>query len=271
MSTVNPDPQGASRLADWLLAHGQTRVTTAEVAELLDVPAGHVRRRLHAPSRRGEWVSPARGLWIPVPPQYRTWGAPPGLDIVDALMDYLGRDYYVGWLSAAQLYGAAHQAPQVFQVAVDRHLADRVIGRTRFEFATRPGLDALPRVTRQVSTGEVWAASPELTVLDVCDDLARASGLSNAATVVVELVAEAHVSGDQLAEVAARFPAAAGRRVGWLCDQFADGASLDLGRLAECSATVSRTPSLLNPRRPARGPVDAKWNLRINDVVEPDL
>lgn len=38
------------------------------------------------------------------------------------MMAHLGRDYYLGWLSAAEMYGAAHQRPQVLQVAVDRHL-----------------------------------------------------------------------------------------------------------------------------------------------------
>ena len=59
----------AADLADWLLAHGRTSITTGETAELLDIPADQVRVRLHVPSRRGELVSPARGLWIPVPPQ----------------------------------------------------------------------------------------------------------------------------------------------------------------------------------------------------------
>ena len=33
--------------------------------------------------------------------------------------------YYVGLLSAAELFGAAHQRPQVFQVVVDKYLPDR--------------------------------------------------------------------------------------------------------------------------------------------------
>src|SRR5262249_50589946 len=123
--------------ADWMLARGRSSATTAEMAEILDVAPDLVRVRLHPYVRRGEWVSPARGLWIPVPPEYRLWGAPEGIEIVDRVMRHLGVQYYVGWLSAAALYGAAHHAPQVFQVAVSRHVADRQVGRTNFRFAAR--------------------------------------------------------------------------------------------------------------------------------------
>jgi predicted transcriptional regulator of viral defense system len=40
----------------------------------------------------------------------------------------------VALLSAAELHGAAHQAPQVFQVMVDRHVRDRGVGRARLRF-----------------------------------------------------------------------------------------------------------------------------------------
>ncbi|MDP9092451.1 MAG: hypothetical protein M3N95_05770 [Actinomycetota bacterium] len=66
----------APELADALLARGIASATTSELAEMLDIPADQVRRRLHAPARRGEWVTPAQGLWIPVPPEYRLWERP---------------------------------------------------------------------------------------------------------------------------------------------------------------------------------------------------
>lgn len=61
-------------LADWLLARGRVAVTSADVAELLQIPVGQVRVRLHQQVRKQRFFSPARGLWIPNPPQNRTWG-----------------------------------------------------------------------------------------------------------------------------------------------------------------------------------------------------
>ena len=103
-----PTVSGAEQLLDDLLAQGRHAITTAEVAAYLGVPEPHVRVRLHRLARRGKVFSPARGLWVAVPPSFRSWGTLPGLQFIDALMDHLGREYYVGWLSAAELLSLIH-------------------------------------------------------------------------------------------------------------------------------------------------------------------
>jgi hypothetical protein len=114
----------ASNSASWLLSQGISSITTAELVELLGIPQNHIPSRMAALKRRNEIISPAHGLWIPVLPEYITWGAPPAIDIIDALMRHLGTHYYVGWLSAAQLHGASHQAPQVFQAATSKMVSE---------------------------------------------------------------------------------------------------------------------------------------------------
>jgi len=235
----------APELADWTLAHGRASLTGAEVAEFLDVPEDQVRRRLHVPARRNEWVMPTRGLWIPVPPEYRTWGAPPGIEIVDAMMRYRGVGYYVGWLSAAALYGAGHQAPQVFQVAVDRQMRDRVVGRTRFVFAQRD-IDRVLTMDYPTRSGSARVSTAAATMLDIADDVERAGGIDNVATVILEL--SEHENFD-IAELAGLAP------------------SLDTLRQAVRDAVPS--PSRLDPASPDRGYLDPDWMLRVNaDVTD---
>ena len=94
----------AAELADWLLARGRSAVTTAEAAEILRVRPEQVRVRLNAAVHAGRLFSPSRGLWVAIPAKYRTWGAPPAVDFVDQLLTHLERDYYVGWLSAAEIH-----------------------------------------------------------------------------------------------------------------------------------------------------------------------
>jgi len=259
----------APELCDWLLSHGRSFVTTEQAAALLEVPPGQVRTRLHAPVSRGELISPARGFWVPVAPQYRTWGAPPPAELVDTLMAHLDREYYVGWLSASELLGAAHQRPQVFQVAVDASVADRRIGRARWEFTVRSNVSRRPRTRRQVPTGYVWVSTPEVTVLDLCDDPLRAGGLSNAATVIGELAEDDLIDVAALVRVADLFPAAAGRRAGWVLSMVAP--DLEVSGLAEAVARRVASPSLLRADRSEHGPIDARWQIRVNADVEPDL
>lgn len=260
----------ASSLADWLLAHGRVAVTSAEVADLLRIPLQQVRVRLNQQVRKQRFFSPARGLWVPIPPEYRTWGAVPASHFIDHLMRFLERDYYVGWLSAAELHGAAHQRPQVFQVAVSNALSPRDFGRVRLRFITRSHARELPRIRRQTPTGEIWASTPELTALDLLDVPRIGGGLSNATTVVIELAQEPGLNTTRLIEAARMFPTSTVRRLGYLLDRFET--DVDLVALRSFLATQPRAhPSPLDPRMPLRGDRDDVWNVVLNADVEPDL
>lgn len=257
----------APELAVWALAHGRGSLTSEEIAGLLGVDEDQVRRRLHTPARRGEWIQPTRGLWVPVPPEYRTWGAPPGVEIVDMIMRHRRIGYYVGWLSAAAIYGAAHQAPQVFQVAVDRQIRDRVVGRTRFVFAQRDVAN-IPTIAFPTRDGSARVSTVAATMLDVADDMIRAAGIDNAATVIVELSEHDSFDGADLARLAPLFPAAAGRRVGWMLSQFAGRDDLESLRVAV--STLVASPSRLDPHSAVSGPIDTDWMLSVNREVQPE-
>jgi len=259
----------APHLADWALSHGRSALTTAELARILDVPSTHVSERLSAPVTRGEWCLPARGLWVPVAPEYRAWGAPPGLEILDALARHIGIDYYVGWLSAAQLLGVGHQSPQELQVAVSRQVRDRQVGRTRFVFRLRGGVDQAPVVQRETRAGTVRVSSPEATALDLARDVHVGGGLGNVATVLVELDEAGAIDHAVLAEVARHYPAATARRLGWLLENV--GGSDELDALLEVAAAGAPTLARLDPAHDLVGPADNRWRVRVNGSVEADL
>lgn len=62
----------ASGLSTWMLSRGVTSMRTDEIASLLSIPPEQVRTRLAAQRKAGAIVSPARGLWVPVPPERTT-------------------------------------------------------------------------------------------------------------------------------------------------------------------------------------------------------
>lgn len=254
--------------ADWMLARGRSAATTAEMAALLGVAPDLVRVRLRPYAQRGMWVSPARGLWMPVPPEYRLWGSPEGIEIVDTLMRHLDVPYYVGWLSAAAIYGAAHHAPQVFQVAVGRHVRDRIVGRTKFRFAIRNNVNTLPVQRRATRSGSAAVSTREVTMLDIATDISRAGGLDNAATVLVELSEDGFDSA-ALAELSALFPAAAGRRIGWILENVGERDGLE--PLHAVITARSAAASQLSPTGPTTGNTDHRWALRLNAAVEADI
>jgi len=259
----------APQLSSWLLSQGKASATTEELAQLLQVPPDQVRQRLAPLRRRGEIVSPARGLWIPVSPEYRTWGAPPAFEFIDALMKYRGVSYYVGWLSAAALLGASHHSPQVFQVAT-LSLSDSIqAGRSAIQFYIRKNVDALPVVQVQAKSGAVPVSSGATTLLDIATDIKIAGGLDNVANVVIELACATDGLIPEIMEIAPLYSAAAVRRLGYLLDTYTETSGLD--DLARLVATQPDDPSLLDYSKPRAGKIDSSWMLDINTEIEPDV
>ena len=67
-------------------------------------------------------VSPLRGFYIIVPPEYEFSGCIPDYQIPPILFGHLKCDYYVGLLSAGLFNGASHQKPNKFQIVTEKDL-----------------------------------------------------------------------------------------------------------------------------------------------------
>jgi len=78
-----------------------------------------IKRALNRLSTKGRIVSVYKGFYVIVPPEYASRGVLPPMLFIDSLMQFAGKPYYVGLLSAAALQGAAHQQPQEFYVITD--------------------------------------------------------------------------------------------------------------------------------------------------------
>ena len=261
-----PNMPSLAQLPDALLSEGRYWVTSDEAAQLVDIPTAHVYPGLQRLRRRGAMFSPARGFHVVIPPEYRSWGVLPGELFIDGMMRALGRDYYVSLLTAAAMHGAAHQAPQVFQVMVDRPASDRDIERVRLRFYANEHIGDMAIEERQVSTGRMRLASRETTLVDLVVHPEAAGGLNNLATVIVE-IGDVDISG--LARLAAMRSRSVARRLGWLLEQHRD--DLDLEPLREVALADGAYPTRLVRALPARGPIDPSWSLQVNSDVEADL
>lgn len=255
-------------LADHLLSQGRYAFTTEEASEILSVEEAAALETVRRLRRRRAVFSPAKGLYFAVPPEYRSWGVVPGEWFIDATMRHLGRPYYIGLLSAAAIHGAAHQAPQVFQVMTDDATAtrDRDLGRIRVRFYSNKYIADEPTQQITVPTGYAVVGSKETTVVDLISRPRDGGGLSNVATVVAEI---GELNGSALARVASRRGRAVARRTGWLTEQF--GQVDDFEALRQAARLDVGEPAQLDPSAPRRGRTDPKWRVRMNTTVEPDV
>lgn len=256
---------------DWLLARGRNWATTAEIAELLDVPTNEVPPIAARWRAKKQAFAPTRGAYVPIPSEFRTWGAVPASHFIDPLMTFLGHDYYVAYLSAAEVHGAAHQRPQVFQVITSGRLRDRSFGRVCIEFTTSADASGRPAAIRNTPTGTMRVGTPEVTAFDLVASPEHGGGLSNVATVISELLEEQHLDVDELARVSADYPLSVRQRTGWLLEHVAEllDLDIDLSALATSVAGAERAPLL--PSAGRAGPADGRWHVIVNTDVEPDL
>lgn len=252
-------------LPDHLIAEGRYWLTTEETTTLLGRDRRTLYPRLAELEHAGKLFSPAKGLYVVVPPEYRDWGVIPADWFIEPLMHHLGRDYYVGFLSAAARHGAAHQAAQTFQVLVDRHLQDRDLGRVRLRFTKSQAIGSMARERMTSHTGSYFVSTRETTAVDLAWRPRLGAGVSNVATVLREI---GDLNGEKLARLSAVRGRTTARRLGWLLQRFRP--DIDTFWLTRIADPSEGAPALLVPGNPPRGPVDATWGLRLNGTVEPD-
>src|SRR5580700_3533947 len=160
---------GFSSYMTRLLSMGGVVFSAEEARKALGVSHGALLDAAERQQRKKHLVSPRRGFYVIVPPQYLSWGAPPPSWYVDDLMRHEGRPYYVGLLRAAELHGASHQAVMEFQVVTDKKMPQLLVGRSRIAFYYRKDMAAVSAgiENRKTDTGRMRVSSVELTVLDL--------------------------------------------------------------------------------------------------------
>jgi predicted transcriptional regulator of viral defense system len=223
--------------------------------------------RLRRLKKQGRIVSPKRGFYVIVPPEYRTAGCPPASWFIDDLMRYIAQPYYVGLLSAAAIYGAAHQQPMVFRVVTDRPTRELYSGRIVIRFSMNRGVEQMPVTEKQTETGNMRVATPETTAFDLLRYPAAAGYLSNAATVLVEL--SERMDAGALVKIAPLVSLPDVQRLGYILDTV--GKSELANPLAKWIQTQHPRLVPLRSGRPTGAEINTRWHVRPNEKLEVDL
>jgi predicted transcriptional regulator of viral defense system len=168
---------------------GKRCFTTLDIVEQFHVSNSHARVALHRLLKTGDLISPARGLYVIVPPEHQPHGSIPPQKLIPLIMQYLGANYYVALLSAGLFHGATHQKPARFQVISDRRIKHpSTFGDVEIDYIYKKSVLELPTQDFTVSTGYLKVATPELVALDLLEYPNHAGGLNHIATVFSELI-----------------------------------------------------------------------------------
>ncbi len=257
----------AQAFIDHLRSQGRYSFTLCEAEQVLEVSKIAT---LNALKRlKPNIVSPAKGFYLIIPPEYQMLGCLPAEMFIDQLMKYVNQLYYVGFVSAAQYYGAAHQKPQRFQVITLKNRRPIHCGRIYIEFIANKQVNTNAIKTFNTPAGTLLVASPETLAIDLVTAPQHAAGISNVATILMELsesidykvIVEKIKNDEQL------FWA---QRLGYLFEL------LELNKFSEAIYDIIKNKKIYWKKLiPARSYIalsrNKKWKIIVNTEVEPDL
>lgn len=253
---------------DRLAAKGVINFTTKEYRASLGISNIATAHSLIRLRKQKLIATPIEGFHLILSPTDRIAGCLQADQFIDYLMRYQGENYYVGLLSAAEIHGAAHHRPQVFQVVVERNRKQIQCGRERIEFIAKKNINTVPTIQHKVRTGYVKVSSSEMTAFDLVGYDRRAGGLDNVATVLYEL--SENLSSAKLQDVASLVDITWVQRLGFLFEM--------LGRKKLASVLkniVEKRATRVTPLLPGKSFTGSerskKWKVAINERIEPDI
>lgn len=215
-------------------------------------------------------ISPAKGFYVIVPTEYALNGIVAPTFYIDRMMEFLGREYYVALLSAAEFHGAAHQRPQTFSVVNSYpDIRDGIRAGVPFMFVCSKKIDMRFVERRKGRLGGINVSSPELTMADLVANEDKAGGLGRVCSVIADLAESASLDGFGEG-ILSLHPIPAYQRLGYILEFVL--AEKDLsdhihGLLAGSGSRLRPVP--LKPGRPTDGlPCDNRWKVIENQIID---
>lgn len=179
-------------LNDWINEQEKRGVTTFSFKQILCVFQGHSEKALKTDiarlilSKRIENVY--KGFYVIIPTQYKLKGVVPPAYYINELMEYIGKPYYVGLLSAATIYGASHQRAMLTQIVTTGPRARISKRNALIDWNYRQQIPSELIETRNAEMGRINYSSAELTAVDIIQFATKIGGFQRATTVLAELV-----------------------------------------------------------------------------------
>lgn len=218
--------------------------------------------------RKNRIVSAHRGFYVIVPLEYQNMGILPADQFIDDLMQYLGKPYYVGLLSAAALHGAAHQRPQEFYVVtVPPNMRPLKKKGIKINFISKSTFPDAGIENKKTVTGYFKMSNPALTAVDIVSFEKRTGGINRVAEILAEL-AEVIQPGDFRLYQEINVSVTVIQRMGYLLEKVVGFKELS-NALYDRTCHLIRYPTALSTLRPKSGfPSNNRWKIIENSHIE---
>lgn len=176
-----------SEYIEQLLAKGRCTFTLDEAQKTLGKSRAAIILSIEHLKQQQKVVSPAKGFYAIVPPEYRIYGCLPAEYFIPYLMDFWQESYYVCLVTAASYHGATHQQPQTFQVMVKQYRKSISCGKVKVDFIANKHIEICPTQSITTQRSKLIVATPETTAMDLLNYPRQCGGLNRIATMLDEL------------------------------------------------------------------------------------
>jgi len=204
-------------------------------------------------------VSPRQQYFLIVPPEQRSFGAPPVEWWLGDYMQWLDRPYYLALQSAAAVHGSSQQAIMETQVMTDLPRREIIVGRIRIRFFMKSGIER--SLTQQLpgAHAPLKVSTPETTAFDLVRYAHSLGGIERIAETIAPMVPSIKVRALRKA-LDAEDEVAAAQRLGFVLD--AIGAE-NLARTVRgwLPSRLQRIPLSLQASNDASPPENQTWRV----------
>lgn len=263
------DEKRVSEVLDDFQRRGLYGFERSRLQPSLTASPAAVERALNRLAAKGHVKRIRRDFHVILPVEFSAQGMIPYDWYLDDLMRSLGSPYYIGLLSAAALYGAAHQQVQQLQIIIPRQ--ERSIERpgVSIRFFRKQTFDSTPLRSHKGHSGMLPVSAPEATAIDLVRYSRQIGGLDAVLTILGEL-AEAMQPGELQNASDVEPESSHLQRLGWLLDRLEHPALSD-----PLYASLARRPNLsrtrLDPAEGWQGSSRNRWKVVENANPQSDL
>ena len=271
MATGTVRPRGISeknrRHLTYLCRSVTGPFTVAEAADALSFTTARTHRFLAYLAERGWLVRVCRGLYAPVPLDAINpgeWREDPWI----VASKLFGPDYYIGGWTACEHWSLTEQIFLDTVVFTTRKMRSKDTEVQGFAYRAR-------RIPKQKMFGAkpVWrdqtkvnVSDPSRTIADILEDPSLGGGIRHVADVIDTYFRGEYRDDELLVDYVGRVGnGVIFKRLGYLLETLEIPAST---LLQACEAGISSGISRLDPSLPDDGPVQWRWNLRVNGTVQ---
>ncbi len=230
-----------------------------------------IRSELSRLVKKKEIISLRKGFYLIIPPRYAAFEKLPIQLYAKKLFKYLQRKYYIGFYSAAKIWGASHQQVQQDYLATSYPRLKNINKKnTSISFYSMSCWPEGNIVTKKADAGYYKVSDPALTITDLVHHHQKLGGLNRVISVIEELSEELTIA--QIKELLQWYPFKSTlQRVGFLLEKMEVPTEIT-EKIYNKLQQQMFYPVLLSPNKNKKpSTIKNRWKIDVNVKLESDL